>query len=52
MLDLRKMLTEILLQVTTQEIKDIATEVYEDEKSKSSKCVGKVCDPDVVLLAS
>ena len=29
------MLTEILLEVTNQEIRDIAMEVYEDEKSKS-----------------
>lgn len=34
------MLTEILLQVTTSEIKNVANEVYEDEKSKRllTKC--------------
>lgn len=34
MLKLRKMLTEILLEVTNEEIESVAYETYEEEKNK------------------
>jgi len=36
---LRRMLTEILLEVTNQEIDAVAAEVYEEEKSMLSSLV-------------
>ncbi len=37
---IRRMLTEILLEVTDQEIDVVANEVVEEEKSKKHQCIG------------
>ena len=37
LLDMRKMLTEVLLTVTSEEMEDVAREVYAKERAKASK---------------